>query len=167
MQFKDLQKSYQVYLLYKGEKIKHKMGTVISVANPRFQPLQPGQLSYQQPQEKIVDLEISVDGVNQIFVVRENMTAEVRSDITLSCDKEPIMNEINAIMRNSNEILNSIDKHKGILEDCEAIVKDLNPAMAMDKDREERISNLENSVKGMTDSINDLKQLIIGLSKKE
>lgn len=34
MQFKDLQKSYQVYILYKGEKIRHKMGTVVSIANP-------------------------------------------------------------------------------------------------------------------------------------
>lgn len=33
MQFKDLQKSYQVYILYKGEKIRHKMGTVVSIAN--------------------------------------------------------------------------------------------------------------------------------------
>lgn len=36
MQFKDLQKSYQVYILYKGEKIRHKMGTVVSIANPRI-----------------------------------------------------------------------------------------------------------------------------------
>lgn len=91
MQFKDLQKSYQVYILYKGEKIRHKMGTVVSIANPRFQPLQPGQLSYQQPQDKIVDLEVSVDGVSSTFVVRENMTVEVRNDITISCDRDPIV----------------------------------------------------------------------------
>lgn len=132
MQFKDLQKSYQVYILYKGEKIRHKMGTVVSIANPRFQPLQPGQLSYQQPQDKIVDLEVSVDGVSSTFVVRENMTVEVRNDITISCDRDPILNEINAIMRNSNDILNSVEKHKSILEDCENIVKDLNPVLAVD-----------------------------------
>ena len=167
MQFKDLQKSYQVYILYKGEKIRHKMGTVVSIANPRFQPLQPGQLSYQQPQDKIVDLEVSVDGVSSTFVVRENMTVEVRNDITISCDRDPILNEINAIMRNSNDILNSVDKHKSILEDCEQIVKDLNPVLAVDKSRDEKIANLENSVSGINDSIEGLKELILGLNKKE
>lgn len=167
MQFKDLQKSYQVYLLYKGEKIKHKMGTVVSIANPRFQPLQPGQLSYQQPQDKIVDLEVSVDGVNQTFVVRENMTSEVRSDLTISCDREPLINELNAIMRNSNEVLNSVDRHKALLEDCEGIMKDLNPALVLDKDREERISKLEKTVSNMDDKIEDIRDLILGLAKKD
>lgn len=167
MQFKDLQKSYQVFILYKGEKVRHKMGTVVSIANSRFQPLQPGQLSYQQPQDKIVDLEVSIDGVSSTFVVRENMTAEVRNDITISCDKEPILNEVNAIMRNSNEILNSIDRHKNMLKDCEEIVKDLNPSFALDKDREERINNLETSVNQMNSKIEDIRDLIIGLAKKE
>lgn len=166
MQFKDLQKSYQVYILYKGEKIRHKMGTVVSIANPRFQPLQPGQLSYQQPQDKIVDLEVSVDGVSSTFVVRENMTVEVRNDITI-CDRDPILNEINAIMRNSNDILNSVEKHKSILEDCENIVKDLNPVLAVDKSRDEKIANLEATVGKINGSIEDLKELILGLSKKE
>lgn len=148
-------------------KIRHKMGTVVSIANPRFQPLQPGQLSYQQPQDKIVDLEVSVDGVSSTFVVRENMTVEVRNDITISCDRDPILNEINAIMRNSNDILNSVDKHKSILEDCEQIVKDLNPVLAVDKSRDEKIANLEKSVSGINDSIEGLKELILGLNKKE
>ncbi len=143
------------------------MGTVVSIANPRFQPLQPGQLSYQQPQDKIVDLEVSVDGVSSTFVVRENMTVEVRNDITISCDRDPILNEINAIMRNSNDILNSVDKHKSILEDCEQIVKDLNPVLAVDKSRDEKIANLEKSVSGINDSIEGLKELILGLNKKE
>lgn len=167
MQFKDLQKSYQVYILYKGEKIRHKMGTVVSIANPRFQPLQPGQLSYQQPQDKIVDMEVSVDGVSSTFVVRENMTVEVRNDITISCDRDPILNEINAIMRNSNDILNSVEKHKSILEDCENIVKDLNPILAVDKSRDEKIANLEATVGKINGSIEDLKELILGLNKKE
>lgn len=142
-------------------------GLNILNANPRFQPLQPGQLSYQQPQDKIVDLEVSVDGVSSTFVVRENMTVEVRNDITISCDRDPILNEINAIMRNSNDILNSVDKHKSILEDCEQIVKDLNPVLAVDKSRDEKIANLEKSVSGINDSIEGLKELILGLNKKE
>ena len=92
---------------------------------------------------------------------------EVRYDITISCDRDPILNEINAIMRNSNDILNSVDKHKSILEDCEQIVKDLNPVLAVDKSRDEKIANLEKSVSGINDSIEGLKELILGLNKKE
>lgn len=68
---------------------------------------------------------------------------------------------------NSNDILNSVDKHKSILEDCEQIVKDLNPVLAVDKSRDEKIANLEKSVSGINDSIEGLKELILGLNKKE
>lgn len=112
-------------------------------------------------------MEVSVDGASSTFVVRENMTVEVRNDITISCDRDPILNEINAITRNSNDILNSVDKHKSILEDCEQIVKDLNPVLAVDKSRDEKIANLEKSVSGINDSIEGLKELILGLNKKE
>lgn len=83
------------------------------------------------------------------------MTVEVRNDITISCDRDPILNEINAIMRNSNDILNSVDKHKSILEDCEQIVKDLNPVLAVDKSRDEKIANLEKSVSGINPRVGD------------
>ena len=82
-------------------------------------------------------------------------------------EETTILNEINAIMRNSNDILNSVDKHKSILEDCEQIVKDLNPVLAVDKSRDEKIANLEKSVSGINDSIEGLKELILGLNKKE
>lgn len=74
---------------------------------------------------------------------------------------------INAIMRNSNDILNSVEKHKSILEDCENIVKDLNPVLAVDKSRDEKIANLEATVGKIKGSIEDLKELILGLNKKE
>ena len=174
MQFKDLQNSYQVHLLIKGERITHKMGTVISVSNSRFPPLQPGQMpyqqpqvSFQQPQDRIVDLEVSVDGINTTYVVRENMTVEVRNGITISCDKEPIINEINAIARECNSAINGVDKQKERLKDCEAIMAELNPASLMDKERDERIHNLENSVNKINDNIGELRDLILGLNRKE
>lgn len=70
-------------------------------------------------------------------------------------------------MRNSNDILNSVEKHKSILEDCENIVKDLNPVLAVDKSRDEKIANLEATVGKINGSIEDLKELILGLNKKE
>lgn len=167
MQFKDLQKSYQVYVLYKDDKIRYKMATVVSVANSRFQPLQPGQLSYHQPQDKIVDIELSIDGVTSTYVVRENMSVEVRSQLTISCDREPIINEINAIMRNSKEELDNMDKHRSILESCEEVMMQLNPSMAIEKDREERISRLEKTVENMDSKMEDIRDLILELTKKD
>lgn len=75
--------------------------------------------------------------------------------------------DLTAIMRNSNDILNSVEKHKSILEDCENIVKDLNPVLAVDKSRDEKIANLEATVGKINGSIEDLKELILGLNKKE
>ena len=46
-------------------------------------------------------------------------------------------------------------------------VKDLNPVLAVDKSRDEKIANLEKSVSGINDSIEGLKELILGLNKKE
>ena len=118
---------------------------------------------------ELVAIELSKSvGLPTLWFKREKQeTVEVRNDITISCDRDPILNEINAIMRNSNDILNSVEKHKSILEDCENIVKDLNPVLAVDKSRDEKIANLEKSVSGINDSIEGLKELILGLNKKE
>lgn len=39
--------------------------------------------------------------------------------------------------------------------------------LAVDKSRDEKIANLEKSVSGINDSIEGLKELILGLNKKE
>lgn len=46
-------------------------------------------------------------------------------------------------------------------------IHDLNPVLAVDKSRDEKIANLEKSVSGINDSIEGLKELILGLNKKE
>lgn len=109
-------------------------------------------------------------GSEKIFMFGEPSTggrADLTAILPALMNNNKGSNEINAIMRNSNDILNSVDKHKSILEDCEQIVKDLNPVLAVDKSRDEKIANLEKSVSGINDSIEGLKELILGLNKKE
>ena len=139
----------------------------MSIANPRFQPLQPGQLSYQQPQDKIVDLEVSVDGVSSTFVVRENMTVEVRNDITISCDRDPILNEINAIMRNSNDILNSVEKLMPLTDFSRLAIFSSRLLSTARTGFKSLTMFSQSSSMDLCFCIEGLKELILGLNKKE
>lgn len=67
--------------------------------------------------------------------------------------------------RNFIEIKYSFNQKK--THYCENIVKDLNPVLAVDKSRDEKIANLEATVGKINGSIEDLKELILGLNKKE
>ena len=63
-----------------------------------------------------------------------------------------MIQEVDAILQNSTNIVNSIDKHKEIINSCERILKDLNPVYAREQERDEVIGSLTkkvNSIEGV------------------
>jgi len=63
------------------------------------------------------------------------------------------------MLQNSRQILNNIDYYKQNISDCEVILKQLNPQFAIDKERDDRLSNLEtrfDDVSSKLDKIFDL-----------
>jgi hypothetical protein len=45
--------------------------------------------------------------------------------------------------------VNSVDYHKNIITSCEEILKELNPRLAKEKERDEDITNLKSKIGGI------------------
>jgi hypothetical protein len=73
-------------------------------------------------------------------------------------------NEVDNMLSNSKNIVDSISYHQKVIESCEEILKNLNPRFAKEKERDEDISNLKNKIGGLE---NKMDKLISILSKDE
>ena len=145
--FKNLSKGLQVYILEKKEKPKYIVGTVISVSEPRFQ--QPN--GQYQVNERLVDLTIKIDKETKTYTVGENQTVAYSQDTN-----DIINNELNSMIASSKEALANVDKYKMTIEECEQIIKQINPAFAQNLEQEKKLSNLESEVKELNNMIKQL-----------
>lgn len=158
--FKDLRSGFQVHILEKGDKPVYKIGNVVSVSTPRFPPVQQGQFAI--PQDRIIDLTVECGGETKTYVVSENSNVSTIPNLTLATTTDPVVNEVNAMLRSSTDIINSVDKHREIISECESILKDLNPSYAQTKAQDEKIEHLEKKlsmIESKIPSIDDIKSL--------
>lgn len=157
--FKDLKKGYQVYTLDTSGIPKFFMGTVVNASEPRFPQTPLGQ--FQQLQDRILDLTIEVEGQSMTYVVPENQNVAMANGVTLACSVDPIMNHLSAMKRTSTDIVNSVDKNREIIEACDSILEEINPAFKQSKDQDRKIRGLEDQVAKMGESFEELKNLLI------
>lgn len=157
--FKDLKKGYQVHTLDTTDIPKYFLGTIVNASEPRFQQPAPGQ--YQQLQDRVLDLTIEVDGKSLTYVVPENQSVAMANGITLACGVDPIMNHLNAMKKNSEDIVNSVDKHQATIVACDAILEEINPAFKQTKEQDRKIKSLEGKVDKIGESFDELKKLIV------
>lgn len=111
------------------------------------------------PQAKIVvDIKAKVGEDNVSF-------SNVLSDVTItdypttngeklvvSCDLGALNTEINAMMQQSRQVLDSIDYHKSVIEGCEKMLVILNPEFAREKERESEIANMRNEMSDLKEA---------------
>ena len=71
------------------------------------------------------------------------------------------MNELNAIKRNSQEILDSVGFNKKKIEVCDQIMEDINPAFKQTREQDKKIAGIESQVRELTGSFDELKRLIV------
>ena len=74
----------------------------------------------------------------------------------ISDSKDIITQEVNNMINNSQQIINSIPYHQSVLETGEQILRQLNPELAKQKDQEEKINNLESKIGGIENKLDDI-----------
>lgn len=153
--FSALTQGSLIYILDKTDGYRLSIGEVIGVSAPR--------INYSQPGTTVVDLKINVDGGIQEFNQipgNSNIVTYNNGKITLSETKSSLQTEVETILQNSKQVLDNISKYKQTVEDCENILKDLNPQFAKEKDQENRLSSLEEKFSGVENKIDKLLTLI-------
>lgn len=150
--FSALSQGSSIYLLDKTSSPKFSIGEVIGVSQPKIN------YNFGQPQNT-VDLKVRVEDSIQEFNNLPSINSLVtynNGKLIISETKQGIQNEVETILQNSKQIINNIDTYKKNISECESILKDLSPQFAIDKERDDRLTNLENRFGGVESKLNEI-----------
>lgn len=150
--FSALSQGSSIYILDKTSSPKFLVGEVIGVSQPK--------ISFGNT---TVDLKVKVEDAIQEF----NNLSSINSISTfnngkliISETKQGIQNEVDSILSKSQQIVDNIEVYKQNIVDCENILKQLNPQFAKDKERDDRLQNLENRFDGVESKLDKIFDLI-------
>ncbi len=159
--FSTLRKGSTVYILDRTSTPEVKLGYIENVSMPRpMYPTYNPQVSLGTNMQTVVDMTIRVDNETKEFCVPSNLSVHTYGDYTLSENKEAMISEVDGLLQNSKDILNSVDKHKASVTAYESILKKLNPVYAKESERDGAISNLSQRVDSIQDSLDRLERLL-------
>lgn len=127
----------------------------VSLPRPKYNTFNPNM-------EMVVDLFATINGERREFKGVPNGSIANFGDnaFVLSESKEALNSYINAMLQNSQSIINSIDKHKKLIADYEEALQELNPSLKADKEKDKAIQSLQ-------DQLSELKGMIAAMAKKE
>lgn len=153
--FSGVRQNNSFYILEKENGLKLKIGQVVSVSNP--QPI------FGQPygSESFVDVVAKVDDETLEFKkLPASQSIADSGKVIVSDNKEVMHNEVESMLRSSQQVLDKIDYHQGVVDECNNILKVLNPTLAKEQERDEDISNLKNKIGGLEDKMNQILNIL-------
>jgi ribosome-associated translation inhibitor RaiA len=143
-----------------------RVAEVESVSNP--QPrygMQIGQFG--NPNDMVVDVRIKDAGQSvELKQLATNQGIANSGSMVVSDSKEAMSAEVEALMRTSRQIVESVPYHEKMLTDCEAILRDLNPQFAKEKEREEKIEALEGKMDSIEGALDKIQSMLANLTSK-
>ena len=161
--FQGLRQSSLFYILDKGgEKPTLKIGQVISVSNP--QQKYPSYMPGQTPTlETTVDVKVQVED-QQVNFEKLPSTAQIANfgneGVVVSDSREAMCAEIDAMLRHSKGVVESVDYHNGVISSCEEMLTRINPQIAKEKQQEKDINNLKSEVSGMKGTLSNIESML-------
>ena len=163
--FSNLRTNSQLYILHRDTTPYIEIGQVVSVSQPRprFQTN-----SYITPQEQVVDIVVSINGNN---ITLQSLPANldvadqgtINGSLFISTSRDAMNTEINSMRQKSLDIINSIDTHKKIIQDCELLLQRLNPEFAEQKQQKQELDTLKIQV---SEIMNGMKELMAQFKKE-
>lgn len=154
--FSALRQGSSVYILEKGSKVELKIGQVVSVTSPTT-PYPYLTTS------STVDIVIKVDDQTQDFkqLPSQLSVATYNNGNTVISESRDLMcQEVETMIRNSRQVLDSIPYHEDLVKTGEEMLKQLSPQYAKQKDQEDKINNLETKVGGIESKIDSIYNIL-------
>lgn len=160
--FSALRQGSSFFILDKTNVPKLKIGSVVSVSQPMPKynnTYVPGH-NYT---ETVVDVVVKVNEEELKF---EKLPSNLsianfgQSGIVVSESKEAMNGEVESMLRNSKNIIESVPYHQDVLVACDEMMKELNPQLAKEKEQEQKIAMLENRMGGMETTLQDIHKLL-------
>lgn len=159
--FSTLRKGSPIYILDRTSTPEVKLGYIENVSIPRpMYPTYNPQVSLGTNMQMVVDLNVRIDNETKEFCVPSNLSLHTYGDYTLSENKEAMISEVDSLLQNSKDVLDSVDKHKEAISAYEKILKNLNPVYAKEQERDVAIGNLSQRVDSIQNSLDRLEELL-------
>lgn len=165
--FQGLRTNSLFYVLDKGENPNLKIGQVISVSNPQTRYPSFNNGFTPQPMETVVDVKVKLDD-EEVDFKQLPANGQIANDknLVVSDNKEAMSAEVDAMLRQSKAILESVDYHERVVKSCEGMLLQLNPHIAKEKEQAEKISKLEGKVSGMEGKLDKMMGLLEQVANK-
>ena len=159
--FQTLRKGATIYILDKTSKPEVKIGYVENVTLPRpMYPTYNPTVSLGTNMQRVVDITVRVDEDKKEFCVPSDLSIHTYGDYTLSESKEAMISEVDSLLQNSKDIVDSVDKHKENITAYQNILKELNPVYAKEQERDDAIDSLTQQVNGIHSALERLELLL-------
>ena len=149
--FSSLRPGATLYILDKSNEPDVKIGYVDAVSQPRpmYKTYNPA-VAFGTNMQSVVDITVKINGERKDIVgVPSNETVHSYGDYTVSETREGMISEIDNMLQNSKNIIESAEQHRKIVASCEDILKRLNPVYAKEQQRDTAIEDLTNQVNSM------------------
>lgn len=159
------------YILEKGEDLNLKIGQVISVSNPQPKYNQFNTTNAFSQPEMVVDVKVKVGEESLDFKqLNANMNIANSGNVVVSDSKEAMSAEVESLLRNSKQIIESVPYHERVVASCDVMLRELNPQFAKEKEQEEKIGALEQRmghIDGKLEKVLELLSDTVGISKSK
>lgn len=155
--FQGLRRNSLLYVLDKGENPNLRIGQVISTSNPQTKYPTFNNGFTPQPMETVVDVKVKL-GDEEVDFKKLPANGQIANDknLVVSDNKDAMSAEVDAMLRQSKAILESVDYHKRVVDSCEGMLQQLNPQIAKEKEQTEKINKLEGKVSGIEGKIDKM-----------
>jgi len=155
--FQGLRTNSLFYVLDKGENPNLRIGQVVSVSNPQTRYPSFNNGFTPQPMETVVDVKVKLND-EEVDFKQLPANGQIANDknLVVSDSKDAMSAEVDAMLRQSKAILESVDYNKRVVESCEGMLQQLNPQIAKEKEQTEKINKLEGKVSGIEGKIDKM-----------
>ena len=159
--FSGLRQNSLFYVLDKGENPTLRIGQVVSVSNPQAKYPSFNNGFTPQPMESVVDVKVKIND-EEVEFKQLPANGQIANDknLVVSESKDAMSAEVDAMLRNSKTILESVDYHERVVKSCEGMLLQLNPQIAKEKEQAAKISALEGKVSGMEGKLDKMMGLL-------
>ena len=157
IQFQNLRQGSQVFILHKGLSPFYEVGTVENI--PTLQTM-----NY-YPNMPILPLDITVRVGEKVIPYQHipptaesaKVTSQISGEeVCVACSKEAISAELELLISQSVDTINSVDAHKQRIETCKSLLSQLNPEKVKEAKQAQEIDALKDQLAGMKEMVEQL-----------
>lgn len=99
-----------------------------------------------------------------------NLSITSKNNLIVADNRDAMSMEVEAMIRSSRTVLDSVPYHEKVLQSCDAMLRELNPQFAKEKEQEEKIGALEQRmghIDGKLEKVLELLSDTVGMSKSK